>query len=423
LRDTEEGAAVQRRARGTFAAFAHPGYTALWLNCLCVTLAVVMMITTEFIVVADLAGSNGAVGGVTFALGVPMLLLGPLAGVFADRLSKQLILLACQAAMAVAAFGLGCLVATDLVSVPWLLLVAAVLGTSVSLLGPTQIAYMGKLVPPLAIGNATALFQACLNLTRVLGPFVVAGLVAWKAVGAAGSFFAIAALMLVGTLPLAALPRSDGGAAVVESILEEMMLGVRHVLGRPKLFRLVVSYCCVTLLGFAFFVVLPRFADDVLGAGNSGYGIIVGVSSLGGLAATIFVAPLADSKRAALLLTGSTFVFGLGLVATGLAPTFGVALCTMVVVGVAASAFQALNNAAAFREADAAYLGRVTAIMNIAWSLTNLVGLPVGFVADAVGERWTLVGVGAGLCGLAGLLALWGTAPVPRLDVVGEADA
>jgi predicted MFS family arabinose efflux permease len=292
---------------------------------------------------------------------------------------------------------------------------AGVTGAAISLLGPAQMAYMGHLVPREAVGNATALLQVSLSITRVLGPLIVAGLVAIDAIGPAGAFFLIAALLSAALVPLVALPRAQSGAAVVESILGEVMLGVRHVLDQPALLRILVTFIAVTLLGFSYFVVLPRFADNVLGAGDSGYGIIVGISSAGGLLANLVLAPLADSRRVSLLLTISVFAFGGGLLATGAAPTFALALVTMIVVGASASAFQVLSSAAALRASEAVYFGRVTALMNIAWSLTNLVGLPVGFVADAVGERATLAGVGGGLVALSMLLALWMTVPGSRL--------
>jgi predicted MFS family arabinose efflux permease len=130
----------------------------------------------------------------------------------------------------------------------------------------------------------------------------------------------------------------------------------------------------------------------------------------------VLIAPLADSPRVFTLLRGAAFAFGVMLIATGFAPAFALAAVAMVGVGAASGSFQALNNAAAFRAADPAYLGRVTALMNLAWSLTNLAGLPIGLIADAAGERATLAGVGVTLCALAALLLLWGDGRVDGPD-------
>jgi predicted MFS family arabinose efflux permease len=398
-------------AESTFAAFRFHGYGALWLNALFTTLGVVSCFTTLFVVMADLTGTNRGVGAVTFAIGVPMLLLGPMAGVLADRLSKRKVLFAAQATMSAAALTLGVLIATDLVTVPWVLGVSVVCGTCLSLLGPAQIAYMGSIVRADGLGNATALFQACLNLTRIVGPFVVAGLVAVPALGSAGAMFMIAGLFATAIVPLAAMPPSRPGAASLDSVFSSLGMGLRHIAGRPRLRRLVIAFLSVTLTGFSYFVVLPRFTENVLDAGPSGYGVLIGVSSIGGLAATVLIAPLADSPRVFTLLRGAAFAFGVMLILTGFAPVFALALVAMVGVGASAGSFQALNNAAAFRAADPAYLGRVTALMNLAWSFTNLAGLPVGLIADAAGERATLAGIGVTLCALATLLLLWGDGP------------
>ena len=403
-------------AGSTFAGFGYPGYRALWLNTMFATLGVVMCITTLLVTMADLTGSNSGVGSVTFAFGVPMLVLGPFSGVLADRLSKRLILLACQVSIGATALILGSLLAGDLATETSVLAAACVTGACLSLLGPTQIAYMGGIVPAEGIGNATALIQACLNLTRVVGPFVVAAMVAVEGVGTAGSFFLVSSLFAIALVPLASMRPSLPGNHEGHSVLAQLRLGLAHVAERPRLRRLVITFVCVTLLGFSYFVVLPRFTDGVLGAGSSGYGIMVGTSSIGGLLATLLVAPLADSPRVATILRLSAGIFGLALIATGAAPTFVTALIAMIVVGAAASAFQALNNAAAFREADPAYLGRITALMSVAWSLTSLMGLPVGFLADAAGERWTLGGIGLTLCALAMALAVWDRVAPVRAD-------
>ncbi len=406
----------------TFLAFREPAYRAFWLNTFLAGLAIVMALTTETIVAFDLTGNNRSVGALTFALGIPMLVLTPIAGALADRLSKLFLIFLSEAMLAGVTLYIALLLSTGLISFPLLLLGAFLTGASLSLVGPAQIAYMGQIVGQGALGNATALFSVALALTRVAGPFIVAGLVSWDAAGTAGSLYVVTVAAVLAVALLIALPPSRGtprlptGQSGAASVLADIRLGVRHVAENRRLLQLVVGFFAITLIGFSYFVVLPRFASDVLGGGTAGFAIMAGVSSVGGLLASLGVASLADSKRAEAYLTLSSLGFGVALAVTALSPTYAVALALMFLVGAAASAFQTLNNAVAFREASPAYLGRIVALMNVAWSLTNLVGLPVGLAADQASERATLAAVGLALCAVTAALALWTRAPRPAGD-------
>src|SRR3712207_8464693 len=55
-----------------------------------------------------------------------------------------------------------------------------ILGTMFSFLGPARQAYLGDLVDADRRGNAVALTQVALNLTRVAGPFLAGALLAWR---------------------------------------------------------------------------------------------------------------------------------------------------------------------------------------------------------------------------------------------------
>jgi hypothetical protein len=76
-------------------------------------------------------------------------------------------------------------------------------------------------------------------------------------------------------------------------------------------------------------------------------------------------------------------------------------------LGFGIASYQTLNNSIALRLSDARYFGRVAGLLQIAWALINLISLPVGFVADAIGEGATLSLAGAILLGVVLLLALW----------------
>lgn len=407
----------------TFDALRIKSYRVLWIGTALSFIAFMMSMTAQSIVAFDLTGNNRAVGSVMFGQGVAMLALTPFGGAIADRVSKRFLLLVAQSMIGLTMFAMGVLIAMDMITVFYLAAGAFVTGMMFSFLGPARTAYIGDLVPEARRGNALALTQVAMNATRVFGPFAAGGMLAWEPVGSAGTYFVIAGLFVLVVVTLVQLPPSRG-LARHSSMLDDIALGFRHVRENPRLLQIVLGFIFITVLGFPYMVVLPGFTQDVLGAGKAGFGVMVGVSAVGGLITSLIVAGLADSSKAPLYQLFASLLLGIALILTGVAPTYAVALLTMVLVGAGGSAFQTLNNSIALKEAHPEYFGRVMSLMMMAWSFNGLIGLPIGFLADFSGERTVLIVMGAAVCAATLILALWRSRlppPAPALSRRGAA--
>ena len=84
------------------------------------------------------------------------------------------------------------------------------------------------------------------------------------------------------------------------------------------------------------------------------------------------------------------FAFAAGLVALSAAPSFPAGVAAMAVVGVGFGGLQSLNAAVIVRATEPAYFGRVFSLSMLAFAGVSIMGLPVGALADAIGERATL---------------------------------
>jgi MFS family permease len=379
-----------RWVSSTFAALEQRHFRVLWIGTAISFIGFMMSMTAQNVVAYDLSGNNRAVGLVMFGQGVAMLILSPVGGAWADRMSKRLLLMVAQATIGLTMLATALLIAAGLITVLWLAAGAFVMGTMFAFLGPARQAYLGDIVEPERRGNAVALTQVAMNLTRVVGPFLAGVLLAWSLIGPSGTYFIMAALFAVVVLTLLQLPPTRGSSAGRPGMLSEIAEGVRHVRANPRLLQLVVGFVLVTMVGFPYMTVLPGFVTSQLGMGNAAYGVLLGVSALGGLVVSLVVASLADSPRAILLLFVSCAGVGVTLILTGWAPSYAVALVTMFGLGGCVSGFQTLNNALALRETDPRYYGRVMSLTMLAFSGTGLIGLPIGMLADAIGERATL---------------------------------
>jgi len=94
----------------------------------------------------------------------------------------------------------------------------------------------------------------------------------------------------------------------------------------------------------------------------------------------------------------AAFALGVTIVLFASAPTYGLALAAMALIGAATSAFQSLNGSLILSIADMAYHGRVQSLIMLSFSAFGLAALPFGMLADAVGLRETMAGMGVVVC-------------------------
>src|SRR5581483_4712816 len=182
-------AGASRWFASTFDSLRVRPYRVLWIGTVLSFVAFMMSMTAQSLVAFDITGNNRAVGSVMFGQGVAMLALTPFGGAIADRVSKRFLLLLCQSSIGVTMLVTGVLIASGAITIFFLAAGAFVVGTMFSFLGPTRTAYIGEIVEEERRGNALALTQVGMNATRVFGPFLAGGLLAWDLVGSAGTYF------------------------------------------------------------------------------------------------------------------------------------------------------------------------------------------------------------------------------------------
>jgi MFS family permease len=123
--------------------------------------------------VKTLTGSNAAAGMVFFCFTVPAM-LGPLAGVLVDRVRRRPLLIATNAAAALALLPL---LAVDGAGRVWLVyLVMIPYGAAYTLLAPAQSALLTAIVPDELLPDANAALRTAQETLRLAGPLLGSGL-------------------------------------------------------------------------------------------------------------------------------------------------------------------------------------------------------------------------------------------------------
>jgi MFS family permease len=384
----------------TFAAFAVGPYRILWLGTLTSFLAFFMSTIVNSVVAFRLTGANRAVGAVIFAQGISMFALGPIGGAAADRWPKRRLIAIGQGTTSVLFASLALLEHTGAISVSYLAAGSFLLGVCFAFVGPARQALAVELVSLERAGNAMALAQIANNASRVFGPAVAGVLLAWDAVGAAGAYLVMAALYGVSAASLALLPASKPRPPRGGRVLADVVDGLRDVQSQPVLRILVLQFFAVVMAGFPYVAVMPGLVEHELGRPAEAISLLMGTSALGGLLMSLGVARYADGPRARVLTTALGIGFALTLAGLALVPSYAAAAAASFALGAASGGFQTLASTVVIHATESNYIGRVMALTMMAFAGFGVMGLPIGWLADAVGVRGALVAMAVAVAGV-----------------------
>ncbi len=384
----------------TLASFGIPAFRIIWFGTFLYYLSIFSGIVARGALAKELGGTNAALGLVTLAFGGVSLVMTPIGGVLADRVPKRQILIVATAFLAVSNAALGFAEVFEVTKFWMLIVVSAAQAMAFATLVPARMAFTIDIVGPKLIPNAVALAQISMNSNRVIGP-ALAGVflgVAWLSF--AGIYLFSAGLSVLAVFCFlfldAGLPNPDRPQ---RAPLAEMADGVRYANSVPSVRIVVVLAILVTMVGFPYIAFLPSVAEDFYGRGSEGFALLSLVGAAGGLFAGVGVARTVLSQGPRVQVV-SGVMLGAGLLFMSWAPSFTIALIAAVVVGGSTAGFQSMNATLALSLSSSAYHGRVQSLLGLGFSAFGLVSYPLGLLADAVGLRQTLAGMGVITIGL-----------------------
>jgi MFS family permease len=385
----------------TFAALSVRPFRILWFGTVSSFIAFFMSTVVQSVVAFDLVGTNTAVGTVVFGQGMSMLVLGSLGGALADRWPKRRVIVVGQLVAASVFATIAVLLWVDRLHIIHLALGSFMMGAAFAFLGPARQALVVDLVPEERRGNAMAINNVANTGSRVVGPVIAGALLGWPIAGATGAYTAMALLYILSAMSTAWLPKSIVRVDARERhVLGDITDGLGYVWRHRRLRLTLIFFVSTTLVGFPHVTVLPGLLENSLGRESSDVTLLYLASAVGALAASVTVARFADSSLAVPIYSSLGLAFGIGLLGLANSPSFDWALFAMLTIGAANGGFQALNSAVVARESEPQFIGRVMSLALLAFAGFGLMALPLGALADAIGERATLMGMGLSVVAL-----------------------
>jgi MFS family permease len=351
------------------------------------------------VLVVQITGSASAVGGALVARLLPTI-ASPLAGVLADRVDRRVILVASDLARAVLILGL--VFARDLVTIYVLVFL---MGLARAFFNPTVRAAFPSVVGGGDLTRANALISGTFSVSETAGPALGGLLVATVGVDAAFVLDAVTYLVsaaLLSLTPLARLQSNDEDA----EFAEDLKAGFTYLAG-ARVPLAIVAGAFLTVLTINITIPAEVFlATETFEVGNAGYGLLVGLWGGGMVLGSAFVALLGGRVSLILLYLSSIFVSALALFATGISPTFVLALIALTIAGLANGIDDVTANTILQKQVPDVFLGRVFAVRFLSYGAGEALAFTAGgLVVDAVGQRSTYLYAG-GATAMAGLLIL-----------------
>jgi len=364
--------------------------------------------------VLDLANSPAALGVLTVFQFMPALLLSLVAGVVADRVGKQRLIMITSTLEALQALALAAITLTGVVQLWHVYVLALLLGLFTTFETPARQAFVSDLVPREDIQSAVALNSSVFNAARIVGPGIGGIVLAtWGAGWAFAlngvSFVAvlIALFMLDPTKLFASRP------AARRAMLTEVGDGLRHAVHSPRLAFPLALLAVIGMLGYNFGVVLPLLARYTLDIGAVGFGALNAAMGVGSLLGALLLTPhLPPGTRSVAI---AALGFSLALLAVALVPAYSATLVLLGVLGVISVAYSTSTNTTLQLGSGEAYRGRILSLYTLLFMGTTPIGGAItGFLADNLGVTVAIT-MEASVCLIATLIGMLYLARAHRL--------
>lgn len=340
-----------------------------------------------------LGGGGAELGIVNGLLYLPLVVLGPWAGVLADRVDRRRILVWSNLGSAVVAGVLGALTSADAIELWMVYGLAVSAGALQAVSNPSRHSFIAELVKMEDITSAVSVNNAAMTAARALGPALSAVLI--PAFGVASSFYVDSAsyLVLVVMLWLISQDRLVPTERV-ERKPGQVREGVRYVLSERRLAMPLLFLLIVSAFGIQSPVVLPVLTEEVFGASARTYAVLTAVLGAGTVIGSLGVARF--QRQAAQLVPGLALLMGVGLIVSASAPNEWVAVLPLLIFATAGAAFVTLVYAILQIASEPTMRGRVMALFTIAFVGAAAGGAPIiGGVVELAGPRagWYVGGV------------------------------
>ncbi|MCY4108967.1 MAG: MFS transporter [Chloroflexi bacterium] len=378
-----------------FPAVAYPAYVALWRANTGSMSAFSMQSVAQGWLIISLTQSPMMLGILGLFQSVPMILLSPIGGIFADRLDRGRVIQGAQLMVLVGSVTIGALVALDWIQIWHLIIFSMVTGASFAVSVPSRHAIVADLVPRKIVPNAVALNNATLSIANFIGPSLAGFLVG--ALGIASAYFTQSGAYLWSIVNVNMIDRVAPPPRGSASLFQAVRAGFAYVLRHTSIRTLMLLGLAPSLLGWPVLTLIPAFVKLDLEGGPEDLGILLGVlgaGSLVGAVTSIFASGIRSKGRMVIV---ALLVQGAMILILAMTRSFIQAALVLWFIGFGQAVYFAFNHSIIQLVVRGDVRGRVMSVWMLGWGLTPVGLLPISAVAERLGTP-VAFGLAGSLC-------------------------
>jgi MFS family permease len=353
-----------------------------------------------------LTNSPFVLGLVGFSEQIPILLIAPFAGVFADRWDKRHALIRIESLAMLQAVVLGILTFTHVIMIWQIIVLSLLLGVINSFEVPVRQSFVVDMVDgdKDALGNAIALNSTVFNLSRLIGPSLAGILISLVGEGwcfmANGLSYVIVVTSLI-LMHISALPKRALESGQVVSKLKE---GVKYVKNHITMRSLLFLLAIISFSNASFRTLAPVFAKNILHGNANTFGFLMSAAGVGAITGAVFLTNRRSIRLLKRLIHYTGFLLGISLICFGGSKWFWLSLIFIAAGGLAQMIHTASTNTLLQFYTDDDKRGKVMSFYAMSLQGTSPFGsLIAGAIAGVIGGPWTMAIIG-GFCLLGTLL-------------------
>lgn len=355
----------------------------------------------------EISRSEFWVGMVAFAEISPLIFVGPLFGVWADRFDRKSLAILLQSLMCVQALLLYAAIVLEQLDIGLLFGLTLFEGMIQAAYQPVRLALIPNLVRRNDLVTAAAFTAVTFNVARFAGPALAGIVIVWSSPAWAVLFNALSYLLIIAAWHFIRLPPAERAEVRNPGLLLDLRAGLQYILERPALCAIFLLLTIVALFARPLTYMLPAFVGAVYRAGPETLALFTSAVGVGAVLAGLKLSMDGNTRglvRAILLNTVLTIASLLWFAVTA-KPLLAAAL--LLVFGYSVTIGTVAAQTLVQNRIDDDMRGRVLSLWVAFTRGAPAAGvLLTGWLATHFGLMWPTIG--GGLCCLAGLLLMLG---------------
>jgi MFS family permease len=385
--------------RGGLAPLGYRDYALFWAGFFASNAGRWIEMTGSLWLVSQLSDSPILLGGLGLVRAAPAILLSPVAGVFADRFDHRRLLFVTQGLSMLLSLALAASIAAGTIAVWQIYLQLAIQACVQPFDLASRQTLFPRLVPKSELPGAVTLTLAAARLAKTFGPAI--GGIAIATFGPAAPYlfnaFSFLALMFA-IVAIGRLPRENITSR--KSFAADLREGLAEVRGTPLISGIIQLEAVFGLLSVNQ-VMITIVAQDILGTGPEGLGLLLAAPALGSVVGLTALVAFGQARRQGRVAILAIMAYGAVMAVIAGSAAFTITFCALAVTGLLDAWVTVVRQSIIQLTAPGAMRGRLVANMAVvstgmgplsqvgSGALTASVGAAPGILITAI----ALVGV------------------------------